>query len=36
MGQDYRDKHKDSLVKKPGFTERIGKTLVDLFTDQQY
>ena len=36
MGQDYRDKHKDLPVKKPGFTEKISKALVDLFTDQQY
>ena len=36
MGQDYRDKHKDLLVKKPGFTEKLGQTIVNLFTDQQY
>ena len=36
LGQDYRDKHKDLLVKKPGFTEKLGQTLVNLFTDQQY
>lgn len=36
MGQDYRDKHKDLLVKKPGFAEKLGTTIVNLFTDQQY
>ena len=36
MGQDYRDKHKDMLVKKPGFAEKLGQTIVNLFTDQQY
>ena len=36
MGQDYRDKHKDILVKEPGFSAKIGQTLVNLFTDQQY
>lgn len=34
MGQDYRDKHKDNLVKEPGFRDKIGQTLIDLFTDK--
>lgn len=34
LGQDYRDSHKDQLVRKPGFLERVKDTTLDMFIDQ--
>jgi len=34
LGQDYRDSHKDQLVRKPGFLERMKDTTLDMFIDQ--
>ena len=34
LGQDYRDNHKDQLVRKPGFFERMKDTTLDMFIDQ--
>ena len=35
LGQDYRDSHKDQLVRKPGFLEKMKETTLDMFIDQQ-
>ncbi len=35
LGQDYRDSHKDQLVRKPGFLDRFKETTLDMFIDQQ-
>ena len=34
MGQDYRDNHKDQLVKKAGFLDKFKETTLDMFIDQ--
>jgi cell division protein FtsA len=35
LGQDYRDSHKDQLVRKPGFFDRVKESTLDMFIDQQ-
>ena len=35
LGQDYRDSHKNQLVRKPGFFERFKEGTLDMFIDQQ-
>ena len=35
LGQDYRDSHKDQLVRKPGFFDRFKESTLDMFIDQQ-
>lgn len=34
LGQDYRDNHKDQLVRKPGFFDRFKESTLDMFIDQ--
>lgn len=34
LGQDYRDTHKNQLVRKPGFFERVKENTLDMFIDQ--
>lgn len=35
LGQDYRDNHKDQLVRKPGFFDRVKESTLDMFIDQE-
>ena len=35
LGQDYRDTHKNQLVRKPGFFEKVKESTLDMFIDQQ-
>lgn len=35
LGQDYRDSHKNQLVRKPGFFDRFKESTLDMFIDQQ-
>ena len=35
LGQDYRDSHKNQLVRQPSFFERIKEGTLDMFIDQQ-
>ena len=35
LGQDFRDSHKNQLVQKPGFFEKMKETTLDMFIDQQ-
>ena len=35
LGQDYRDNHKNQLVQKPGFFDRVKESTLDMFIDQQ-
>lgn len=35
LGQDYRDSHKNQLVRKPGFFDRMKESTLDMFIDQQ-
>jgi len=35
LGQDYRDSHKNQLVQKPGFFDRVKESTLDMFIDQQ-
>ncbi len=35
LGQDYRDSHKNQLVRQPGFLERIKEGTLDMFIDQR-
>lgn len=35
LGQDYRDSHKNQLVRKPGFFARVKESTLDMFIDQQ-
>ena len=35
LGQDYRDSHKNQLVPKPGFFDRVRESTLDMFIDQQ-
>ena len=35
LGQDYRDCHKNQLVRKPGFLDRFKESTLDMFIDQQ-
>ena len=35
LGQDYRDTHKDQLVQRPNFFERVKESTLDMFIDQQ-
>lgn len=35
LGQDYRDSHKNQLVRKPGFLDRVKESTLDMFIDQQ-
>jgi len=34
LGQDFRDNHKDQLVQKPGFFDRMKESTLDMFIDQ--
>ena len=34
LGQDYRDTHKNQLVRKPGFFDRVKESTLDMFIDQ--
>ena len=34
LGQDYRDNHKDQLVRQPGFFDRMKESTLDMFIDQ--
>ena len=34
LGQDFRDNHKDKLVQKPGFFDRMKESTLDMFIDQ--
>jgi cell division protein FtsA len=33
LGQDYRDTHKNQLVQKPGFFDRVKESTLDMFID---
>lgn len=35
LGQDYRDSHKNQLVRKPGFFDRVKESTLDMFIDQE-
>ena len=35
LGQDFRDNHKDQLVQKPGFFEKMKESTLDMFIDQK-
>jgi cell division protein FtsA len=35
LGQDYRDNHKNQLVRQPGFFDRMKESTLDMFIDQQ-
>ena len=35
LGQDFRDNHKNQLVQKPGFFDRMKESTLDMFIDQQ-
>ena len=35
LGQDYRDCHKNQLVRKPGFFDRVKESTLDMFIDQE-
>lgn len=35
LGQDYRDTHRNQLVRKPGFFDRVKESTLDMFIDQQ-
>ena len=35
LGQDYRDTHRNQLVQRPGFFERVKESTLDMFIDQQ-
>lgn len=35
LGQDYRDTHKNQLVRKPGFFDRVKESTLDMFIDQE-
>ena len=35
LGQDYRESHKNQLVRKPGFFDRFKESTLDMFIDQQ-
>ena len=35
LGQDYRDSHKNQLVRKPGFFERVKEGTLEMFIEQQ-
>ena len=35
LGQDYRDNHKNQLVRKPGFFEKMKDTTLDLFIESE-
>ncbi|MEE0860077.1 MAG: cell division protein FtsA, partial [Paludibacteraceae bacterium] len=35
LGQDYRDNHKNQLVRKPSFFDRVKENTLDMFIDQQ-
>ena len=35
LGQDYRDSHRNQLVRKPGFLDRVKESTLDMFIDQQ-
>ena len=34
LGQDFRDNHKNQLVQKPGFFDRMKESTLDMFIDQ--
>ena len=34
LGQDYRDTHKNQLVRKPGFFDRVKESTLDMFIEQ--
>ena len=34
LGQDYRDNHKNQLVRQPGFFDRFKEGTLDMFIDQ--
>ena len=34
LGQDYRDSHKNQLVQRPNFFERVKESTLDMFIDQ--
>ncbi|MBO7458734.1 MAG: rod shape-determining protein [Paludibacteraceae bacterium] len=35
LGQDYRDSHKNQLVRKPGFFDRVKENTLDMFIDSE-
>ena len=35
LGQDYRDNHKNQLVRKPGFLDRVKESTLDMFIDSE-
>ena len=35
LGQDYRDSHKNQLVRKPGFFDRVKESTLDMFIDSE-
>ena len=35
LGQDYRDSHKNQLVRKPGFFDRFKETTLDMFIESE-
>ena len=35
LGQDYRDSHKDQLVRKPGFFDRVKESTLDMFIESE-
>ena len=34
LGQDYRDNHKNELVRQPNFFDRLKEGTLDIFIDQ--
>jgi cell division protein FtsA len=35
LGQDYRDTHKNQLVRKPGFFDRVKESTLDMFIESE-
>ena len=35
LGQDYRDSHKNQLVRKPGFFDRVKESTLDMFIESE-
>ena len=35
LGQDYRDSHKNQLVRKPGFFDRVKESTLDMFIENE-
>ena len=35
LGQDYRDTHKNQMVQRPNFFERMKETTLDMFIESE-